>query len=53
MCPKCKSENVQGLVAAFWAPVNASTQELKTLVIFETEMGPERLCSDCDFEFEE
>lgn len=53
-CPKCQSPNVSGLVAAFWTPLDedgeANLSQLN--VASESEVGPERLCQDCEHEFE-
>lgn len=49
-CPNCGSDQVGGLVAAFWYPVSEDLNEAR--LMGETEMGHERLCFACDHEFD-
>jgi len=49
-CPRCGSDQIAGLVAAFWHPVDEDLNEVK--ITGETEMGPERHCGVCDLEFD-
>lgn len=50
-CPKCGSDQIVGLVAAFWHPVGESLIDAN--VDSNTEMGPERNCAPCDHYFME
>lgn len=54
-CPKCGSTHIGGLMQAFWVPLlsdgtmKGQFHEYET----ETELGPDRLCYDCDHQFSE
>lgn len=50
-CPRCSSDQIAGLVAAFWHPVGESLIDAN--VDSNTEMGSERHCGACDHYFEE
>ena len=52
-CPNCNSQNIAGLVAAFWTPLDQNGEaNLSNLnVASESEVGIERCCSDCGHEF--
>lgn len=55
-CPKCNSTDIAGLVQSFWASLDESGNELKHDWIeyqSSTELGAERMCADCGYEFEE
>ena len=55
-CPKCGSTNVCGLVMAFWAAIEedgSPKTRLMHLVESDTEIGTERMCSDCNHEWDE
>lgn len=47
-CPKCGSEHVSGLVAAFWTSVSDPERDWQP----NSEMGPDRHCGDCEHEWD-
>lgn len=53
-CPKCKSENICGLVQAFWIGIDEignPTERVGDVAESSTELGIERMCSDCQHEW--
>jgi hypothetical protein len=46
-CPHCNSDHIGGLVEAFWISLNTSHIR-KTRWEEETEIGPSRICYDCE-----
>jgi hypothetical protein len=54
VCPQCGSRNTSGLVQSFWAAVTEEGDMVEewSNLSSETQVGPERLCRDCDHEFE-
>lgn len=55
-CPNCGSTHIAGLVAAFWVTLDEDgnlKEALIDAVHGNTEIGPERQCSDCNHEWEE
>ena len=54
VCPACGSRNTAGLVLSFWAEIDEHGNLLKQFHEHEadTELGPQRMCSDCNHEWE-
>lgn len=54
-CPKCGSQNVAGLVNAFYTPLEDDNpkQGWDEKIGSETELGPGRSCGDCGHLWEE
>lgn len=51
-CPECGSNHVGGLVAAFYVVLNSESGPASDVTWeSESEIGPERLCYDCDHEW--
>lgn len=52
-CPRCGSEDVGALMAAFWVPVDGEGDPKLAWgdMESETELGPERLCYVCNHEW--
>lgn len=47
-CPKCGSDDVAGLVMAFYVPMK---NQFDATWQSESEIGPERYCGNCDHEW--
>jgi len=52
-CPKCGSAKIAGLMAAFWVSLASDETMEGQWSDYEsaTEIGDERLCSECSHEF--
>lgn len=53
-CPECGSNNISGLMASFWVKLDPDGETMAgNWNDYEsaTEIGPERMCSDCGEEF--
>lgn len=55
ICPNCNSKKLRGLVLAFWVDLDeeGDADLMSVSLDSESEVGPKRLCIDCNFEFEE
>lgn len=54
-CPECGSQDISGLVEAFWAalrPDGSPREPLHRLVESETEIQGKRMCNDCGHEYD-
>lgn len=53
VCPKCGSTKICGLMAAFWVRVTADGGLIGQFSDYssDTEIGPERMCTECEHEF--
>lgn len=50
-CPGCGSDRVQGLVAAFWVPINTDPNAVRWNS--ESEIGEDRICLECEAEWKD
>ena len=54
-CPSCGSKKIAGLMAAFWVTLDGDGAMAGQWNDYEscTEIGPERMCQECQCEFDE